>query len=177
MSPPFTPRSNFSIEKREEIIHLETSSSSPPPPCYKIFQELQNRIAFLNLGKDWTVSNHESYSSVISSSGDHMLPQFEIYVEPSLKFTLRVFGWLLNDLNELCSNYERSFKNITLSDLVKVLNGYILCPGSKLPDEKSALYVLKHVIPYKFSFPQYLKSPSAKHFSQLSFIVQIIVMF
>ena len=74
-----------------------------------------------------------------------------------------------NDLNELYSNYERSFKNLTLSNLVKVLNGYILCPGSKLPDEKSALYVQKHVIPYKFSFPQYLKSPSAKPFSQLEF--------
>ena len=79
MPPPFTPRSTFSIEKREENILLETSSpSSPPPPSHKTFQELQNLIAFLNLGKDWTVSNHESYSSVICSSGDHMLPKFEI---------------------------------------------------------------------------------------------------
>ena len=98
MSPPFTPRSTFSIEKREENIRPETSFSSPPPPCYKTFQELQNLIAFLNLGKDWTVSNHESYSSVICSSGDHMLPKCGTVLEIYITCFWFLFWFLVSDI-------------------------------------------------------------------------------
>ena len=169
MSPPSTPRSSTAISKREQFNFFQQISPQPTPPAYKSFNEFQQRILLLNLGQEWSVSNNESFSSVVCYSVDHIIPKFEIYVESSLVFTIRVFGWLLNNDHEIYVKYERCFSNVTLSNLVKDLCSYTLCCGSNLPDEQSTMYVQKHVIPCKFSFLDFIKSSCKNRFFQTEY--------
>lgn len=59
----------------------------------------------------------------------HSSAQFEIYVDDSLSFTIRGYTWSLPDDHEIYSTYKRSVRNITLSNLIKVVSTYKFCPG------------------------------------------------
>ena len=83
-----------------------------------------------------------------------MLPKYEIFVEPSLRFTLRIFGWMLEKDHELYTRYDRSFVNIT-SNFLKDIDNYTLCQGMKIPDPKATLTLKKHIIPKQFFFAEY----------------------
>ena len=167
VSPP-PQRSTLATHKREESSPLQEEEllSLPPPIVYNSFGEFQNRIFCLKLGEHWSVYNSESLTVITCSSSLHVIPKFEFFVEPSLTFSARVYGWMLTDDNTVYTKYGRSFVNITLSAFVKELLKYDVCEGVGLPDESSNLYLNKHVIPNKFSFDDYQKSEKKERFSQ-----------
>ena len=92
----------------------------------------------------------------------YTLPQFEIFVESSLHFYVRVCGWMLTDDHELYKKYERSFANSTLSDFIQDIEQYILCEGVTIPDPKISANIQKHVIPKTFSFLEFLNQPMSR---------------
>ena len=96
------------------------------------------------------------YETVITcASSEYLIPKFEIFVDQSLSFTLRTFGWMLSDDHELYSNYNRSFLNVTLSNFISHLNQFNLCNGLTTPDPSKELNFQKHVIPKTFNYSNY----------------------
>ena len=85
-------------------------------------------------------------------STDHVLPKFEIFTDESLKFFIRVYGWMLPDDHEVYTLFDHSFLNVTLSDLIKMIQKHHLCNGISTPDPLKVLNIRKHVIPKKFNF-------------------------
>lgn len=74
-----------------------------------------------------------------------MLPEFEIIVDDSLGFTVKVFGSYLIEDHPLYLRYHRTVRNVTLSTLVKNLKDYTLCSGVDATEVTSKVY--HHVIP------------------------------
>ena len=108
-------RSTSSFTKREE--NLMTASSSPPPSSptliYKSFEDFKQRIVKLSLPALWHVDIQSTVVVISCFSTDHVLPKFEILTDESLKFFIRVYGWMLHDDHEVylnTRNYTALFK-------------------------------------------------------------------
>ena len=58
-----------------------------------------------------------------------MVPLYEIFVGQSLRFQIRVLGWVLRDNHDIYGQYNSSCENVFLSNLVYSLNSYNVCQG------------------------------------------------
>ena len=88
-------RSTSSFTKREENLITASLSPSPSSPTliYESFEDFKKRIIKLSLPALW----HVDISTVVvisCFSTDHVLPKFEIFTDESLKFFIRVYGWM-----------------------------------------------------------------------------------
>ena len=79
-----------------------------------------------------------------------MVPLYEIFIEKSLRFQVRVLAWVLRDNHDICDQYNSSSENVFLSNLAYSLNSYNVC--QRIPDNLSIDYSLlvKHSIPKVF---------------------------
>ena len=166
-SPP--PRPTTAIKKREENISSALPSSIPSA-VYKSFADFQQRISKLKLGNSWHIDLSESLVTISSHNNDYLLPKFEIFVDPSLRFSLRDFGWMLTEDHDLYGKYERSFANVTLSNLIQEIEQSLMCKGIDIPDPKATASVQRHVIPRKFSYLEFQQSSSPRRFLQDEFL-------
>ena len=167
-SPP--PRPTTAIKKREEIISSTSVPASIPLAAYKSFAEFQQRISRLKLGDSWHIDFSKSLVTISCHNDDYLLPKFEIFVDPSLQFSLRVFGWMLTEDHDLYGKYERSFANVTLSSLIQEIEQSLFCKGVDIPDPNTTASVQRHVIPRKFSYHEFQQSSSPKRFLQDEFL-------
>ena len=60
---------------------------------------------------------------------EFVVPQFEIYIQPTMAFVIRVFAWLLPNNHPLYLEHDKSMDNILISDLINLLSDYSLCAG------------------------------------------------
>jgi len=151
-------RSTSSVQKREQsVIDIENAAiNSTPAPSYASFEEFCSRVKSLHLGDHWVVS----VSDCLVSASFHFhfefcIPKYEIFVEPNLKFHVRVFGWMVEASNPI---FQKSLLTTTFSVLVKAIKDFVICPGIKVPAEYS-LFIKRHVVPKKFDFSLYIESP------------------
>ena len=83
------------------LFYIEDQSQSPSV-CYSSFTEFQNRTIKLKVSDSWAIYNSDSLVTVTCSLPNYLIPKYEIFVKPSLHFTLRVFGWMLTEEHEIC---------------------------------------------------------------------------
>nr|XP_047126212.1 uncharacterized protein LOC124807816 [Hydra vulgaris]XP_047126213.1 uncharacterized protein LOC124807816 [Hydra vulgaris]XP_047126214.1 uncharacterized protein LOC124807816 [Hydra vulgaris]XP_047126215.1 uncharacterized protein LOC124807816 [Hydra vulgaris]XP_047126216.1 uncharacterized protein LOC124807816 [Hydra vulgaris]XP_047126217.1 uncharacterized protein LOC124807816 [Hydra vulgaris]XP_047126218.1 uncharacterized protein LOC124807816 [Hydra vulgaris]XP_047126219.1 uncharacterized p len=95
---------------------------------YKSFQEFVDRVSILKL-ESWELVISKDLVKVFKVDNIHLQPQYEVYVQPSLIFTIRSFAWNLPDTHDIYLNYKQSVKNITLSSIIALLSTYSLCQG------------------------------------------------
>ena len=79
-----------------------------------------------------------------------MVPLYEIFIGQSLRFQIRVLGWVLPDHYDIYGQYNSSCENVFLSNLIYSLNSYSVCQG--IPNNLSIDYssLVKHSIPKVF---------------------------
>ena len=79
-----------------------------------------------------------------------MVPLYEIFIGQSLRFQVKVLGWVLPDNHDIYGQYNSSCENFFLSNLVYSLNSYNVYQG--ISDNVSIDYPLlvKHSIPKVF---------------------------
>ena len=154
---PSSSRSTSSIKKRDELFAFQELSPppSPSPFMYKDFNNFTQRIANLSLGNCWEVKIQNNLAVVYYVSTTYVLPKFEIFIDQSLSFSLRVYGWMLNEDHELYAMYNRSFLNVTLSNFIQQLENYVLCDGIITPDPNKEHSFQKHIIPKVFEYCDY----------------------
>lgn len=78
----------------------------------------------------------------------YILPKYEMYVDDSLSFTIRVFGWLLPDTHPIYKDNFRSVQFITVTNLINVIEKYNICEG--VCDKLLLGNTVKHAIPKEF---------------------------
>ena len=100
----------------------------------------------------WQIDIQDTLVIITSTSVEHILPKYEIFVDQSLGFSVRVYGWLLPDDHELYSSFNRSFFNVTLTNFIFELSKHFLCEGITTPDPCKEINFQKHVIPKKFNY-------------------------
>eukprot|EP00794_Sanderia_malayensis_P001236 gene1236-1360_t len=147
------PRQSADAISNKKIVHQNTSSTCSSTVCYKSFDEFCARAKKLKLYGGWLISQEEAdYLKIVKEDGRHELPVYEIYIDDSLGFTIRVFGWLIPNDNDIYMHRKRTMQNITLSNLINLLDSQIICNGvSQKVATKSNCKILKHCVPREFS--------------------------
>ena len=150
-------RSTTSIQKREErVSFLDISPPFSPSTVYSNFEDFKKRIVKLSLNNCWQIDIQDTLVIITSISVEHILPKYEIFVDQSLGFSVRVYGWLLPDDHELYSSFNRSFFNVTLTNFMFELSKHFFCEGITTPDPCKEINFQKHVIPKKFNYISFI---------------------
>ena len=118
---------------------------------YKSFEDFKARVRMLKLTAEWQIIEKEGWIRVFNEDNKHILPPFEIYIDQSLSFFIRVFGWRISDEHSVFAPYENSVKNITLSNIILVLKQYNLCPGISNHEVRNSPNIERHCIPHIFT--------------------------
>ena len=130
--------------------------------CYHTYDEFRKRIQTLSLPSCWDICLHDNYTVLQCKDNIHSVPKFEIFADPSLSFTVKYFLWCLPGNHDICIKYDHSFKNVTVSNLIKDLNSYGVCCG--ITDNTSGYSFTEHSVPKQFS----LTDATCKKFSTVS---------
>ena len=88
-------------------------------------------------------------------STNHVLPKFEVSIDNTLTFSLRVYEWMLPQNHELYSKFNKPFHNVTFSNLAANVRQFFLCKGVSTPDHEKLLNCQKHVMPKFFNYHKY----------------------
>ena len=124
-------------------------SQEKPTDCYKNFKEFMSRINTLKLD-GWQTEELEGIGvKIVKFDHLHIIPIYEVYVGNDLEFSIRVFGWKLPVQHEIYEIYKKSCKNVTLSSLISLLNGYTICCGILQLEQTDFGSFIKHCIPKK----------------------------
>ena len=113
--------------------------------CYKTFSELCQRTQNLKSLNAWNIKVMSERVVLKKEAEPFLIPKFEIVVDESLGFTVKVFGAYLVDDHPLYTGNLRSMRNVTISNLVNGLEKYKLCDGVIATELTAKLY--HHVVP------------------------------
>ena len=94
---------------------------------------------------DWALKFVKDRVIFKKSLEPYLLPEIEIIVDDSLGFTVKVFGTYLIEDHPVYLKHLRTVRNVTMSNLVKELEGFKLCDGVNAIELSSKLF--HHVIP------------------------------
>ena len=121
---------------------VETTASTT---FYSTFQEFSQRAKSLETISDW-ISKFSVDRAVFKKMAEpYMLAQLEIIIDDSLGFTVKVYGCYLVEDHPLYLQYCPWMQNVTMSNLVKELEGYKLCSGVQALELTSKIF--HHVVP------------------------------
>ena len=120
---------------------------NPLPQVHsKTFKEFCQRLTKLKSLQNWNIGTFSDRAVLKQVESQYALPKFEIVVDDSLPFTLRVYGCCFPEDHPVYLVYRRTVRNISINGLVKLLEeNYSLCCGVDTLDMTSTLF--HHVVP------------------------------
>ena len=104
--------------------------------------EFKKRISSLKLPDDWQISDKENH--IFKKSKSYEISSIDIYVGEDLEFIIRVFSWCIPLDHEIYTKYKKTMKNITLSNLIKVISYYNICSGIKGDQAKKQPFIIQY---------------------------------
>ena len=114
----------------------------------------------LKLANGWTIIKKSAENIRIYYSDDiHLIPHYELFVNISLSFQIRVYCWLLPTDHIVYSDSGASMKNITLTNLIAAISSNLCCKGVSYTAES----LVTHCI------PKFLTQPSEKPLQQTEY--------
>ena len=136
-----TGNDEYSVQWREKIIIKDKVVDQN-------FADFKTRINKLKLTTGWEIKNKENSISVLKMDEIHLyiVPIFEIIVVETLKYNILVYNWLLPESNDLMSNYQMSFKNVTLNALISDLLAAKICVVVNFKTDS----IISHSVPKMF---------------------------
>ena len=137
------------------------TKEKPEGAYYTDLDEFKKRISSLKLPDDWQISDKENH--IFKKSKSYEISSIDIYVGEDLEFIIRVFSWCIPLGHEIYTKYKKTMKNITLSNLIKVISFYNICSGIK--DDQAKKTAICHSVPKTLDFSQNSSVP----FNQVAF--------
>ncbi|XP_022780188.1 uncharacterized protein LOC111321541 [Stylophora pistillata] len=111
---------------------------------YKNFEGLCVRVKSLKTLSTWKLEQLNDRILIKRVRDSFLLPELKLIIDDSLGFTIKVYGCLLPEDHELYLNCFTSVMNVSVSNLVKDMERYFICPGV---EPLTCSDVLQHVIP------------------------------
>ena len=84
---------------------------------YPDFQSIVDKSRLLK-AVGWNIIYKSDYVKLEKVDVLYSIPKLEIFVDDSLGFTVRIFGWLLPETHALYKEHFRSVRYITLTALM-----------------------------------------------------------
>ena len=99
--------------------------------CYKNLKDLTSKVKVLKSLEQWKQSHLQNEVIFTKFESNIIIPKLEITIDDGLGFTILIYGWLLPEDHDIYKSSKRSMKNITVTNLIKQCEDYILCIGTK----------------------------------------------
>lgn len=134
------------LPERRELIRVHAAPKIDidfvvPTYYYSTFAEVCSRVSKCKLD-NWTVDERERELRISNFCHPFIVPKYQLIICIELEFTIAVYGWLLPDTHDIYSKYRRSIRNVTVSNILKEIEAFVVCDGiTERPD------VVEHVIP------------------------------
>ena len=113
---------------------------------YKTFTEFCQRLTKLKSLQNWNIGTFSDRAVLKQVEIPYVLPKFEIVVDDSLAFTVRVYGCYFPEDHPVYLDYRRTVRNISIRSLAELLGeNYSLCCGVDTLEMTSTLF--HHVVP------------------------------
>lgn len=101
-----------------------------PQVHYKTFTEFCQRLTKLKSLQNWNIGTFSDRAVLKQVEIPYVLPKFEIVVDDSLAFTVRVYGCYFPEDHPVYLDYRRTVRNISIHSLAELLGeNYSLCCG------------------------------------------------
>ena len=126
------------------------TKEKPEGAYYADLHEFKKRISSIKLPDDWQISDRQNH--IFQKIKSYEISSVDIYVDEDLKFIIRKFSWCIPLDHEIYTKYKKTMKNITLSNLIKVISYYNICSGIK--DDQAKKTAICHSVPKTFDFSQ-----------------------
>ena len=137
------------------------TKEKPEGAYYADLHEFKKKSSSLKLPDEWQISDKQNH--IFQKSKSYEISIIDIYVGEGLEFIIRVFSWCIPLDHEIYTKYKKTMKNITLSNLIKVISYYNICSGIK--DDQAKKTAICHSVPKTFDFSQNSSVP----FNQVTF--------
>ena len=143
------------------------TKEKPESAYYTDLHEFKKRISSLKLPNDWQISDKQNH--IFQKSKSYEISSTDIYVDEDLEFIIHVFFWCVPLDHEIYTKYKKTMKNITLSNLIKVISNYSICSGIKGEQAKKNSHLSFSTKNFLF-FSEFLCSISSSHFLLFNFM-------
>ena len=137
-------------EREKPLIERTTRDSTTnfnkkPEYFYKTLNEVRNRVMSLKLGDNWAIEPTKDSLVLKKSDNQFKVPKFTVVIDDGLGFTIKIYDWLLPENHVIYTSLKRSLRNVTVSNLIKNIESFILCEGLKSREMSGSL--IFHVVP------------------------------
>jgi len=161
--------------KRKELLKRVMPVETKQKHSYKDFEDYSRKVKKLKLG-NWKSASTVSYSILTLDDEKYQVPKFEVYVDISLEFTVRSYGWRLPDNHQIYKENRRSLRFSTVSSLLSSFNQYQICSGidnaMNLPQSKLSI----HSIPLRFTVDPDSEHPNQSDQSHRSSLCSLLLL-
>ena len=137
------------VEKRANLILSSLSSSTSSSPQKMSYVDFDDSIKKNKLLKSvgWSVdSSTQNIIKLTKIDASFVVPIFEIIIDESLGFTVRVFGWFHPDTLALYKENLCSGFHVTTSSLMKHVESFKFCNGVVYAANPSSSFLKKHIL-------------------------------
>ena len=102
-----------------------------------VYKDLDECKSVIWITEKWYTTYDNNVVKLAFNIEPHIVPYLEVVIDEKLQFTIIVFEWLLPNCHALNENHSRSVQAVTVSNLLREIMNYELCPG--LPLEPKAM--------------------------------------
>ena len=139
-------RSNQAIKKREHHMSTTNASDTSKKIYYKDLDGVRKNLTTFK-AEGWQFTIQSSLIKIFKHEKDHLLPKFEIHIDESLAFTIRVFGWLLPVHHPIYKETMRTVHYQTISNLMHRPECQEICGGIQHIAKDTSISTKIHVLP------------------------------
>lgn len=140
----FTERADKKDRCRVERIITSKSSQKIQTIKYKTLDEVIKNAELLKSLSDWFIQTSSKELTLKKIQEPWTYPEFEIVIDDSLGYTVKIFQWLLPEDHEIYRKHKRSVRNTTLLNLVNEIKNYNVCQGVERSTDGR---IIHHVVP------------------------------
>ena len=109
---------------------IEKIDSDTKHAYYKSIDDITKRIFELKTLSDWVINCETNSITLKLSDPNFIIPKITVVIDDSLAYTIECYGWRLREDDEIYKRYKRNLQNVTVSNLIHVINLYDFCKGT-----------------------------------------------
>ena len=109
---------------------IEKIDSNTKHAYYKSIDEIAKRFLELKTLSNCVINCETNNIILKLSDPNFTIPKITVVIDDSLAYTIECYGWRLREEHEIYKRYKRNLQNVTVSNLIHVINLYDFCKGA-----------------------------------------------
>ena len=109
---------------------IEKIDSDTKHAYYKSIDDIAKQFFELKTLSNCVINCKTNNITLKLSDPNFTIPKITVVIDGSLAYTIECYGWCLREEHEIYKRYKRNPQNVTVSNLIHVINLYDFCKGT-----------------------------------------------